>query len=252
MYELLVPSANAPDQKHDRNSISGHGRGSARVLSGWQVVGDRNWHWLGSSGTGPARNSTRRAVCHRLCWSQPLTKPKWGRCRYSPEAAWSSNRNCDRHRVFWSARRRSASPDAGEGNGHFLRKPFKTTAVKEFVDSLSQGPSVRPQQKPSQGSISHLKSVVEPDKLCEELNRVLSQHGIHSVRFVPSDQKIVQESLAYSDHYRNLVTEVRWIEDCSFSDQEIAQQAYHQLILQNALDQVRNSPKQFAYRMFES
>ena len=145
-----------------------------------------------------------------------------------------------------------ASPDAGEGNCHFLRKPFKTTAVKEFVDSLSQGPSVRPQQKPSQGSISHLKSVVEPDKLCEELNRVFSQHGIHFVRFAPSNQKIVQESLAYPDHYRNLVTEVRWIEDCSFSDQEIAQQAYHQLILQKALDQVRNSPKQFAYRMFES
>lgn len=62
----------------------------------------------------------------------------------------------------------------------------------------------------------------------------------------------MQESLAYPDHYRNLVTEVPWIEDRSFSDQEIAQQAYHQLILQNALDQVRNSPKQFAYRMFES
>ena len=84
------------------------------------------------------------------------------------------------------------------------------------------------------------------------MSRVLSQHGIRSVRFVQSDQKIVQESLAYQDHYRNLVTEVRWIEDCSFSDQEIAQQAYHQLIFQKALDQVPNSPKQFAYRMFES
>ena len=108
-----------------------------------------------------------------------------------------------------------------------MRKPFKTTVVEEFVDSLSQGQSVRPQQKPSQGSISHLKSVFKPDKLCEELNRVLSQHGIRSVRFVPSDQKIVQESLAYPDHYGNLVTEVPWIEDCSFSDQEMAQQAYH-------------------------
>ena len=131
MYELLVPSVTAPAQKHDRNSISEYDRLSAKVLSGLQVGRYRNQLWWGI---------TRRVVCHYR-----------GRCRYSPEAARSSNRNCDRHRVFWSARRRLASPDAGEGNCYFLRKPFKTTAVKEFVDSLSQGPSVRPEQKPSQG-----------------------------------------------------------------------------------------------------
>ena len=86
--------------------------------------------------------------------------------------------------------------------------------------------------------LSHLDDVAEPLKLSEELNRVLSQYGIRSVRFVVSDQRIVQQTLTYPDHQQSLVTDIPWVEDCSFGDLEDARKACHQVILQKSLERL--------------
>jgi hypothetical protein len=52
----------------------------------------------------------------------------------------------------------------GAGNCHFLRKPFKTIAIKELIDSIYHGPSVRPKQRLSLITTSHLDSAVEAKK----------------------------------------------------------------------------------------
>ena len=93
------------------------------------------------------------------------------------------------------------------------------------MDELCHRPSANEKQTLQSTEISHLDAVVEPLKLSEELNRVLSQYGIRSVHFVVSDQRIVQQTLTYPDHQHSLVTDISWVEDCSFRDLEAVRKA---------------------------
>ena len=131
--------------------------------------------------------------------------------------------------------------ELGTGNFHFLRKPFKMAAMKKLVDELCHRPSTNEHQTLQSIELSHLDDVAEPLKLSEELNRVLSQYGIRSVRFVVSDQRIVQQTLTYPDHQHSLVTDIPWVEDCSFGDLEDARKACHQVILQKSLERLNKS-----------
>ena len=115
------------------------------------------------------------------------------------------------------------------------------SAMKKLVDELCHRPSADEHQTLQSIEISHLDAVVEPLKLSEELNRVLSQYGIRSVRFVVSDQRIVQQTLTYPDHQHSLVTDIPWVEDCSFGDLEAARKACHQVILQESLERLNKS-----------
>ena len=132
--------------------------------------------------------------------------------------------------------------ELGTGNFHFLRKPFKMAAMKKLVDELCHRPSADEHQTLQSIELSHLDDVSEPLKLSEELNRVLSQYGIRSVRFVVSDQRIVQQTLTYPNHQHSLVTDIPWVEDCSFGDLEDARKACHQVILQKSLERLNKSP----------
>ena len=98
--------------------------------------------------------------------------------------------------------------ELGTGNFHFLRKPFKMAATKKLVDELYHRPSADEKQTLQSIELSHLDDVAEPLKISEEFNRVLSQYGTHSVRFVVSDQRIVQQTLTYLDHQQSLVTDI--------------------------------------------
>ena len=114
--------------------------------------------------------------------------------------------------------------------------------MKKLVDELYHRPSADEQQTLQSTEISHLDAVVEPLKLSEALNRILSQYGIRSIRFVVSDQRIVQQTLTYPDHQQRLVTDIPWIEDYSFGDLEAAREACHQVILQKSLERLNKSP----------
>ena len=115
-------------------------------------------------------------------------------------------------------------------------------AMKKLVDEICHRLSADEHQTLQSIELSHLDDVAEPLKLSEEFNRVLSQYGIRSVRFVVSDQRIVQQTLTYPDHQQRLVTDIPWIEDCSFGDLEAAREACHQAILQKSLERLNKSP----------
>ena len=132
--------------------------------------------------------------------------------------------------------------ELGTGNFHFLRKPFKMAAMKKLVDELCHRPSADEHQTLQSIELSHLDDVAEPLKLSEEFNRVLSQYGIRSVRFVVSDQRIVQQTLTYPNHQQSL-TDIPWVEDCSFGDLEAARKACHQVILQKSLERLNKSSR---------
>ena len=110
--------------------------------------------------------------------------------------------------------------ELGTGNFHFLRKPFKKAAMKKLVNELYHSPSADEKQTLQSIEISHLDAVVEPLKLSEVLNRVLSQYGIRAVCFVVSDQQIVQRRLTYPNRQHSLVTDIPWVEDFSFRNLE--------------------------------
>ena len=131
--------------------------------------------------------------------------------------------------------------ELGTGNFHLLRKPFKMAAMKKLVDELCHRPSADEHQTLQSIELSYLDDVAEPLKLSEEFNRVLSQYGIRSVRFVLSDQRIVQQTLTYPNHQQSLVTDIPWVEDCSFGDLEAARKACHQVILQKSLERLNKS-----------
>ena len=132
--------------------------------------------------------------------------------------------------------------ELGTGNFHFLRKPFKMAAMKKLVDELYHSPSADEKQTLQSIEISHLDAVVEPLKLSEALNRILSQYGIRAVCFVVSDQQIVQRRLTYPNHQHSLVTDIPWIEDSSFRNLEAARKACDKVILQKSLERLNKNP----------
>ena len=132
--------------------------------------------------------------------------------------------------------------ELGTGNFHFLRKPFKMVAMKKLVDELYHRPSADEKQMLQSIEISYLDAVVEPLKLSEALNRVLSQYGIRAVCFVVSDQQIVQRRLTYPNHQNSLVTDIPRVEDCSFRNLEAARKACDKVILQKSLERLNKNP----------
>ena len=132
--------------------------------------------------------------------------------------------------------------ELGTGNFRFLRKPFKMVAMKKLVDELYHRPSADEKQTLQSIEISHLDAVVEPLKLSEALNRVLSQYGIRAVCFVVSDQQIVQRRLTYPNHQNSLVTDIPWVEDCSSRNLEAARKACDKVILQKSLERLNKNP----------
>ena len=114
--------------------------------------------------------------------------------------------------------------------------------MKKLVDELYHSPSADEKQTLQSIEISHLDAVVEPLKLSEALNRILSQYGIRAVCFVVSDQQIVQRRLTYPNHQHSLVTDIPWAEDCSFRNLEAARKACDKVILQKSLERLNKNP----------